>query len=367
VAAQSFRKTLPWEETLRDVGYDQASPASRPTRPGVGQWRAAARMATARKFHTSTLLFDGSVLVVGGSDGAGELQSVERYEPGTDLWHSAAAPSVTRCHHHATRLLNGSVLVTGGFSGVALCSAELFNPTENQWRPAAAIHHGHGHGLHSATLLQDGQVLVASSSGAEVFDPERNAWTPVAYFGRDYQTATLMLDGQVLLVGGAGPWDDPSTAATVTRFNPATGRCQAMARLPQPRVRHTNTLLANGHLLVAAGDDGGTQYASHALCFEPTSNRWSRAGTLVAAREYCTATRLMDDSVLLAGGDGAAGILASAERFDSSSNRWLPVAPLLEARYLHSATLLADGRLLVVGGVGQSAALASAEIFYIDG
>ena len=152
----------------------------------------------------------------------------------------------------------------------------------------------------------------------------------------------------------------------LTRFIPTTKLWQPVAHLPRSTVRHTATLLRNGHALIAAGDDGRSQYATHAVCYDLVTDVWSPAGTLTTAREHCTATSLFDGSVMLVGGDGADGILASAERFDIRSNRWQPVAPMLDARYLHSATLLADGRLLVAGGVGHSAALASVEIFCVD-
>lgn len=320
-------------------------------------------MACARKFHTSTLLIDGSVLVAGGSDRAGDLKSAERYAPIADQWHAAASMSTPRCHHNATRLLSGCVLVTGGFSGAALRSAELFDPIQNQWCATPLMQHAQGHGLHTATLLQDGRVLVASSSGAELFDPDRNTWHATAFFGSDYQTATLMQDGHVLLAGGSCPWDVMGTSAMVTRYIPATERWQPARHLPQSRVRHNATLLKNGHLLIAAGDDGRCQYVTHSLCYDPVLDLWSFAGALTTAREHCTNTCLLDGSVMLVGGDGAEGILASAERFDSDRNRWQPTAAMFEARYLHSATLLEDGRLLVAGGVGQSAALASVEIF----
>jgi large repetitive protein len=290
-------------------------------------------MACARKFHTSTLLIDGSVLVVGGSDRLGDLSSVERYDPVADQWRIVSAMNTARCHHSATRLANGCVLVTGGFNGVALSSAELFDPAQNQWHTSSAMHTAQGHGLHSATLLQDGRVLVASSSGAELYDPESNAWQGVAYSGRDYQTATLLTDGQVLLAGGAGPWDELGMSAGVVRFDPATALWQPAAHLPQSRVRHTATRLNNGQVLLAGGDDGRSLYVTDALCFDPTTQRWSPAGTLTTAREHGTSSLLLDGSVLLVGGDGPAGVLASVERFDSKSLCWQTVAPMLADRW----------------------------------
>ena len=124
------------------------------------------------------------------------------------------------------------------------------------------------------------------------------------------------------------------------------------ANLPRPRERHTATLLANGHVLIAAGDDGSSDYLTDTICFEPVVNAWRRVGQLSAGREYCTATLLTHGGTLLAGGHRSGGHLASTERLDTATNGWQPAAAMLEARYLHSATLLADGRVLVAGGAG---------------
>ena len=63
---------------------------------------------------------------------------------------------------------------------------------------------------HTATLLNDGRVLVVggdeATPAAEVYDPETNSWrlTPQPFGVRVDHTAVLMPDGTVLVVAG-GP------------------------------------------------------------------------------------------------------------------------------------------------------------------
>src|SRR5215472_697823 len=81
-----------------------------------GSWARLASLATGRIDQTATVLRDGRVLIVGGSQEAetNQLATAEIFEPKTNTW-SAAAPMVyARARHTATLLSDGSVLVVGG-------------------------------------------------------------------------------------------------------------------------------------------------------------------------------------------------------------------------------------------------------------
>jgi hypothetical protein len=77
---------------------------------------------------------------------------------------------------------------------------------------------------HTATVLQNGQVLVAGGgSSAELYHPATGTWTTTGSlnFPRDGQPAWLLPDGQVLVVCGI---HDPGVPQCVAElYNPATG------------------------------------------------------------------------------------------------------------------------------------------------
>jgi hypothetical protein len=130
----------------------------------------------------------------------------------------------------------------------------------------------------------------------------------------------------------------------------------------------TATLLGSGQVLVVggAGDTKTNRLASTEL-YDPASGVWSAAGSMIEARQYHTATLLANGQVLVAGGTGGDGAgLASAELYDPASGSWTATGTMVEPRTGHTATLLADGTVLVTGGSSDSAAttkLASAELY----
>ena len=95
-------------------------------------WRNTASMSIARRQLNATLLPDGTVLVSGGTYGAGTNNTAtpvfhaESWNPATGTWTQLASASVPRLYHSSALLLpDGRVLVTGGNN---YRSAEVFSP-----------------------------------------------------------------------------------------------------------------------------------------------------------------------------------------------------------------------------------------------
>ena len=82
-------------------------------------------MLTARAQHTATLLRDGRVLVLGGSNGT-TLSAAEIYDPTTDTWTKARPLATPRREHAAALLPDGRVLVTGGTNHSPIDEPEIY-------------------------------------------------------------------------------------------------------------------------------------------------------------------------------------------------------------------------------------------------
>jgi hypothetical protein len=77
----------------------------------TGDWNVTGSLNTGRLDHTATLLQDGRVLVTGGQNASGKLDSSEIYDPATGHWSSTGNMTTGRQYHFATVLPNGKVLV----------------------------------------------------------------------------------------------------------------------------------------------------------------------------------------------------------------------------------------------------------------
>jgi hypothetical protein len=140
--------------------------------------------------------------------------------------------------------------------------------------------------------------------------------------------------------------------STVSAF--ASGTFQKTGSMNVARVGHTATLLSNGQVLVAGGDNSslGGGYLASAEIYNPSTGSWTLTGSMTTARQSHQAVLLPNGQVLVAGGNNASGTLASAELYNRSTGTWTATGSMITARYDFSLTLLPNGEVLAVQGTG---------------
>ena len=337
---------------------------------GSGTWTLTGSMHYAREDFTATLLQNGLVLVVGSGSSDAEL-----YNPSTGAWTLTGSMHTPHNAGSATLLSNGEVLVAGGSDASGpLASAELYNPSTGTWTVTGSMHTARYQ--HTATLLKSGQVLVAAGynenvsspflTSAELYNPSTGAWTVTGslHTPRIYDTMTLLNSGQVLVTGGY--WTSSTTInilASAELYNPATGKWQLVGKMHTARTGHAAALLANGQVLVAAGESSSS-FLTSAELYNPASGTWTLTGSLHAARDSHTATLLANGQVLVAGGQNGTIFIAAAEVYNPSTGKWSTSGSLQTPRIEQTATLLPSGQVLVAGGLDSNFNyLASAEVY----
>src|SRR5204863_3924861 len=86
-------------------------------------------LTSVRTGHAAALLYDGTVLITGGYDGAKALASVDMFDPYSNVAFEIGALATARAGHSATTLLDGKVAVIGGASNSGeLASIEVYDP-----------------------------------------------------------------------------------------------------------------------------------------------------------------------------------------------------------------------------------------------
>ena len=234
-------------------------------------WNITGNLNTGRVNHTATLLQNGKVMVAGGSNyysGGGVLKSAELYDPSTGTWSYTGNLNTSRYNHAATLLPNGKVLVAGGYDGRPpniLNSAELYDPATGTWSLTGSLNTPRA-GWLTATLLLNGKVLVVGgvnnngvlTNSAELYDPATGMWTSTGNLNTDHltHTATLLSNGKVLVAGVSTLVDDFfNFVNSAELYDSTTGMWSNTGSLNTARLLHTATLLPNGKVLFAGGDD----------------------------------------------------------------------------------------------------------------
>ena len=314
--------TLPDGQVLIAGGYNftsgdlQSAELFNPTRDTFTALPASGNteLQTPREDAVAATLPDGKVLIAGGYNASGTLQSAELFNPTSDTFTALPASGNTELQTArglavAATLPDGRVLIAGGgdSSGDDFQSAELFNPTSDTFTALPASGDTELQTARAgavAATLPDGQVLIAGggdSSGdafqsAELFDPASDTFSALPASGTtELQTARAeavaapLPDGQVLITGGfnlAGMLQSaelynsaPEVATAGGDFGVQTvGQSSAVQSLVLTNIG-AQALTVSGAALEAAGDPGDFAIIGDAC-----------AGRTLALKQSCTIT-----------------------------------------------------------------------------
>jgi uncharacterized protein YjdB len=255
-----------------------------------------------------------------------------------------------RYEHQAVVLGNGKVLLTGGATDPNTLATErtveLYDPANpgfiynidnmGLYRPMNAYRR-----LHSATVLEDGTVLIAG--------------------GRNDNGS----------VGQCGPSQACVILNIAELYDPAQGTFTVKGNLNEKRCAHTATRLNDGRVLITGGgtvDNAGIEHAlSSVEIYSPVTGIFGlNPHSMSTPRHHHTATLLNGGMVLIAGGftEGSITPLSTAEVYDPTLGTFTPLLAVMSAgRAAHAATLLPDGKVLLFGGIGDPTAANTADIY----
>lgn len=322
-----------------------------------------------RRWHTASLLKDGTVLIAGGMkqdlvSGNPILSSSEVFNPLTGLFVSTSSTMTEmRAFHTATLLHDDNVLIAGGTAGSN--TAELYNVETGKFEMLNGQMATARVGGHTATLLHDGTVLIAGGadgdmdvlSTAEIYDPftmtfietQGNMTTP-----RTSHTAVLLHDGRVFICGGSQTFTISTTLSSAELYDPVSRIfIPVSSSMTSTRTLHSATLIHDGKVLIAGGENAMEQILTSAEVFTPSTESFnSVSGDLLSApRAYHTSIDLDNGKIMLIGGDASREKTnASYDIYDPILDRFTLAGSMNFARRGHTSTLLRNGTILVTGG-----------------
>ena len=287
-------------------------------------WSQAAGSAdwAARYDHSSVVMPDGSIVLMGGSDGFWSwTNDVWRSIDGGETWTqmTAHADWLPRIGHSSVVLADGSILLMGGY--------DAYGAENDVWRSTD----------HGATWS-----LVTDSA----------AWP-----GRNSHNSLVLPDGSIVVMGGflnngnytGDVWRSIDNGASWDQMTASAGW--------SARARFSSVALADGTILVMGGlisggheNDVWRSTDSGATWVQVTADAdWAERG-------YHTSVVLPDGSVVLVGGYDTSLFYNDAWRSTDNGATWSQLAGSVSgtARYSHTSVVLPDGRIVVMGGVDSS-------------
>lgn len=356
----------------------------------------------ARAFHTSTLLPDGRLLLVGGfSDltaARTTLASADIFDPATFTTVAVAQPmSTPRALHQATLIeagpLAGQVLISGGVANPALdrlATAELFDPATGTFTPVGGALSA-ARARHEAIWLpSSGKVLIAGGSvaggavvpttstpwieegtptaSADLFDPATGNLTPLVMQRPRVGFALAPLPaGAALAGGGSAPAGSVLVVGGTTAagrvdeiFNPATETFLPITATAQPRVLTTVSPLPDGRLVVFGPATktslGAPSSSGYTDLFNPATGAFTQVGGT-----YPMAIEFYNNRTVTYTAGPLAGRPVAIEPFKmiafnpatlawSSTGNVGPYVPVGTDGIGYTVTLLPDGRVVRAGG-----------------
>lgn len=254
------------------------------------RWVLAGSLSTPRAGATAVVLGDGSVLVSGGVDAAGDpVATQERWNPFTRTFGPASALPVARAEHRALGFNGAAVLGPGvGTAGPTDAVDVLVLPALT---PSTAAGQPRGRAALSLPAASNGVVLV--SGGEDATGPRADValldlrplsttgpaflavTRPLLFARSDHEAVALRTGTQVLLSGGRGPNGGVRDEGELYRFSPGaieTGRGDRTLdrRAAKARVRHTATLIdVTGQVLIVGGVDERGVVIAGAELYQP--------------------------------------------------------------------------------------------------
>ena len=299
-------------------------------------WTSSLDMLQPRTKHASSILTDGRVIVVGGINSSGTLSSAEIYDPVLQHWTSSGESLLPRIGHSVTALKNGMILVVGGKIPIEKSNQNslLLCENSNEAPPSAGVTKGY--------RCKDGAAALT-----EIYDPTNNSWKESSSLlaPRWGHTATLLEDGRVLVAGGTNNY---SSVVESEIFDPNTETWVSAGEMLYERTGHTASLLSDGRVLIA----GGFTYVpiSYSEIYDAKKG-WVKTENLMGPRHLHSAVSLNDGEVLIiAGKAGLFTNLTRIELYDSDSGSWSIKGKMPVALWGHTAIPLDCENVLIVGG-----------------
>jgi hypothetical protein len=363
---------------------------------------------TARHSHSSVVMQDGTIILMGGNDGAGK-NDVWRSTDNGATWTlvNANAGWSPRQEHSSVVMPDGTIVLLGGSTASGYVNDVWQSGDQGTtwirvnastgWTPRDSL---------AIVVLPDSSIIVSGGTLAGGYSQFNDVWrstdkgvtwtemTPHAQWSPRYGHRTVVMpDGSIVLTGGYtfgtgrfmnDVWRSSDKGATWTLVNANTGW--------KGRILHTCVVMPDGSLVLIGGAEPNNVYLNDTWRSTDNGATWTlvNANAGWEARFTQTTVILPDGSIVLMGGwDGrekddvwrfipagltpkshagspdhtaptadttapAAAFTPGGDADFSSPWRLLNANPGWTPRAWHSTVVIPDGSIVLMGGMDRS-------------
>jgi hypothetical protein len=260
-----------------------------------------------------TFLPDGRLLIVGGKITGikGEPRAVI-FDPTTESWSATGSMAQGRYYPTVTVLPNGDVVAISGSdeTGAVVSLPEIGNG--NTWRRLTNASLAIANPFYPAMFVApNGRVFLAGFQGTTRYlsTAGDGQWTTVATrvtADRRTGSAVMYAPGKIVYAGGGDP---PTNSVEVIDLNQASPSWRSVPGMRFARRQLNATILADGQVLVTNGTSGpGFNDVSSAVhdaeLWNPSTESWKTMEREVVGRAYHSAALLLPDGRVLSSGSG---------------------------------------------------------------
>ncbi|MBK7575949.1 MAG: hypothetical protein IPI24_00765 [Ignavibacteria bacterium] len=294
----------------------------------------ASSMFTPRYAFSSQRLNDGRIMVSGGAENGFTLDgtaSIEIYDPNTDTWSDGGTMNQGRWQHSSVLLSNGRILILGGWGGPQMC--EIYDPLTRRSSVTATFPYVSSFG--KATRSKDGKVLAFSgrsggpgSFRTEIvhrFDETVPRWVEEGSMSRKlyYPTMTKLDNGDVVLTGGSEQEDNFADVFATDVQHLRDNGFVKIGDLASPRAGHETVEYSDGRLIVMGGMDNNKHSYFSCEWVDVSTGVVTPAPPMNETRRYFRSLRLVDGNgspvVVAIGGQQTDSITGTIEELGACS------------------------------------------------